>query len=161
GWIERRPDVIRDLLSEMARLGDAGEAELARLARSAAVPLATRFAAMALSGGQSSAELRDELRRLLDGAYHELRERAATRLLAIANADDRRLVLEKFLAGAFRETFEVTLAHEDLGFLQAQARTATGEARLRLARLLERFADGARVPLLIDLWRTGDAELKA
>ncbi|HEY7374988.1 MAG TPA: HEAT repeat domain-containing protein [Polyangia bacterium] len=161
GWVERRPDVLGALLSELARLGDAGQAELARLAASSVVPLELRLRALELGEGRASAEMRDDLRRLLDGAHADLRERSALGLLRIGDADDRRLVLEKFLAGAFREAFALAPAHEDVAFLEAAARSARGESRLRLARLVGRLADPARVPLLLALWRTADGELQA
>jgi HEAT repeat protein len=159
GWVERRPDVLGSLLPDIARLGDAGQAELARLAGASAVPLELRLRALELGEGRASAEVRDDLRRLLDGAHADLRERAALGLLRIGSADDRRLVLERFLAGAFRETFAVVPAHEDVPFLEAAARAAEGESRLRLARLVGHLADPARVPLLLGLWRTADGEL--
>jgi len=161
GWVDRRPDVLEALLSEIARLGDAGHAELARLADASAVPLDLRLRALALGEGRASAAMREDMRRLLDGAHAELREHAALGLLRIGDADDRRLVLERFLAGAFREGFAVVPAHEDVPFLEAAARSAQGESRLRLARLVGHLPDPARVPLLLGLWRTADGELAA
>lgn len=155
------PELAGILLSELARLGPAGDEELARIAKARDVDLGIRERALNELAQRPDARTDHALfRAMLDDEHVGLRERAARRLLQMGESDDRLTILEGFLDGRYREHFAIRLDHDDLAFLENAVRESRGRARLRLVELLERFVGDAKVRLLLELWKTGEPEPK-
>jgi HEAT repeat protein len=160
-WVDARPELLRVILPELLRLGPAADEVLERFARSTGIELQLRELVIGELGRRSSSgSARALLRELLGDEHADLRAHAARELLKYADQGDREQVLAAWLKGSFREQFSIQLNHADLPVVESALESTQGPARLRLVRLVEHLDDPRQVPLLVDLWKTGDREVR-
>ena len=157
-WTPIAPAMIPALL----RLGLAGQVELERLVRSTELPLLDRAAALnGIVGGPPTGARLALFAALLDDEHALIREPAARELLRIGDRGHREQVLAAHLKGRFRESFRVSLDHDDLPFLSRALPASAPAERLRLVALVERLQDPHCIPLLLELWHDSDVEVRA
>ncbi|AKV01437.1 HEAT repeat protein [Labilithrix luteola] len=155
------PELTGPILSELTRLGPGADDELEAIAGARSIELGVRERALTeLSQRPDVRTVAGFFRSMLDDEHVSLREVAARRLVQLGEREDRVKVLEAFLDGRFRERFTIRVEHEDLPFLESAVREARGQSRVRLVELIERFDGSSKVRLLLQLWKSGDPELK-
>jgi HEAT repeat protein len=158
-WLQQDAALLPEIFPELVRLELAATRELERLARSSSTNVDVREKALTELSRRRSSELHALASELLEDSHVALRERAALVLLELGDSRDRERALSAYLAGAFRERFYLSLTHADLPLLE-RAMSSPAKSRRPLVRLLEKFQDARRTPLLIEAWRTSQDEAR-
>jgi hypothetical protein len=160
-WLEQRPTLSSQWLAELCALGADADAELERLADAHSVELALRVRVlMALLQRKGTFDAEALCHRLLESEHAVLAEPAARWLWDDGTPLGRKLVLRKFIAGAFRQAFRLPLQHGDWPEFDALALSAEGDERSRAIALLQGSSESARIPRLLALWTTSDGQAR-
>jgi hypothetical protein len=70
-------------------------------------------------------------------------------------------VVQQLLDGGFRETFRISLGHDELPLLDAAKGREGDEVRLRWVHLVGSMDDPRRIPLLLELWASTEGRAHA